>query len=185
MARLSRVEDIERLYAARGGLRYGEGVTQIEHALQCAALLEEQGASPGLIAAGLLHDIGHLFEDESSVTESGLDDRHEATGANALAGLFVEAVWKPIALHVSAKRYLCFKERPYFEALSPASKQSLALQGGPFDAAKAAAFEKLPHWQDAVLLRRADDAGKREEPSRHTFADFTSLLWDLRINIPS
>ena len=58
MPRLSSLEDIERLYAERGALGYGEGVSQVEHAVQCAALAEEDGAPPSLIAAALLHDIG-------------------------------------------------------------------------------------------------------------------------------
>jgi len=176
MIPLSRIEDIESLYAARGGLHYGEGVTQIEHALQCADIVEEQGAAPSLIAAALLHDIGHLFESDEDAAQLGIDDRHETSGAKALAGLFGEAVWKPVALHVAAKRYLCLREPDYFAALSPASKTSLELQGGAFDAVKAAAFEKLPSWREAVALRRADDAGKCAEPSRRSFADFTPLL---------
>ena len=39
----------------------GEAVTQTQHALQCAALAEKDGASAQLITASLLHDIGHLF----------------------------------------------------------------------------------------------------------------------------
>ncbi len=59
MDRLSSLEDIERLCAARGGLTYGEGVTQMEHAVQCAALAQAEGGPPSLIIAALLHDIRH------------------------------------------------------------------------------------------------------------------------------
>ena len=129
MRRLSSLEDIERLYAERGTLHYGEGVTQMEHAVQCAALAEEDGAPPSLIAAALLHDVGHLFEDEDAVLRADHDGRHEIAGAQALKGLFGQAVRAPIALHVAAKRYLCCREPAYFDALSPASQASLALQG--------------------------------------------------------
>ncbi|HEY2481806.1 MAG TPA: metal-dependent phosphohydrolase [Caulobacteraceae bacterium] len=176
MVRLSSLEEIRRLYDERGGRTYGEGVTQIEHALQCASLAQAEGAAPSLIVAALLHDLGHLFEDGEGVAA---DARHEAAGAGALAGLFGEAVRGPIALHVAAKRYLCFKEADYVEALSAASQRSLRLQGGPLDAVGAAAFERLPHWQDAVALRRWDDAGKRQEASARTFADFATLMRDL------
>ncbi|HEY8948244.1 MAG TPA: hypothetical protein VIM56_05115 [Rhizomicrobium sp.] len=174
MIPLSRIEDIERLYAVRGGLRYGEGVTQIEHALQSASLVEGGGGPLSLVVAALLHDIGHLFEAEADTLRA--DDRHEASAAKALATLFDEPVWKPIALHVAAKRYLCFSDPAYFASLSPASKISLELQGGVFDAAKAAAFEKLPYWREAVMLRRADDAGKRGEPCGLSFIDFVPLM---------
>lgn len=171
---LDTLEDLERLYAARGGLNYGEGVTQLEHALQCAALAEEQAAPPALVAAALLHDVGHLLVSEDDAVQA--DDHHEATGARALAQLFGSEVRDPIALHVAAKRYLCFTEPSYYAALSPASQASLALQGGPFDAEAANRFETRQMWQQAVWLRRIDDGGKRDETSRKGFADYLPLL---------
>src|SRR5215469_14459922 len=133
--RLPDLEALERLYADRAGAAYGEGVSQLEHALQCALLAEAEGASPSVIVASLLHDVGHLFEDEAGALE--IDRRHEITGAQALKGLFGEDVRAPIALHVAAKRWLCFAEPGYVETLSPASKRTLELQGGVFDAAGA------------------------------------------------
>lgn len=180
MIRLSKLEDVERLYAMRGALNYGEGVTQLEHAVQCAALAQAQGAPPSLVAAALLHDIGHLFGMEEDATER--DDRHEITGARALKALFDESVRGPIALHVAAKRYLCFTQAGYFQALSPASQASLVLQGGPFDRTEATAFERLPYCREAVALRRFDDMGKREEFSGRAFGDFAPLLRNLLLD---
>ena len=174
MARLSSLEDLQRLYAERGELAYGEGVSQIEHALQCAALAQADGSAPSLVAAALLHDVGHLFEDEAVTLVT--DAHHEAVGALALKDLFDEAVRQPIALHVMAKRWLCQREPAYYEALSPASKASLALQGGSFDVAQAAAFERRPHWREAVALRRYDDLGKRDEFVGKAFDDYLPLL---------
>lgn len=179
MIRLSSLEDIEQLYAARGDANYGEGVTQTEHAVQCAALAEADGAAPALIIAALLHDIGHLFDREEDVVGASSDHPHEISGAQALKGLFDEAVRTPIALHVAAKRYLCFKERGYLGALSPASQRSLELQGGPFHAGEAAAFERNPYWREAVALRRLDDMGKCAEVSSRAFSDFAPLMRDL------
>jgi phosphonate degradation associated HDIG domain protein len=179
MTRLSSLSDLQHLYATRGGLSYGEGVTQMEHALQCAGLAEADGAPPSLIVAALLHDVGHMFEEEDAASKA--DGRHEISGAQALKGLFDETVRGPIALHVAAKRYLCFKESQYFQALSPASQKSLELQGGPFDAAEAAAFERLAHWREAVVLRRFDDMGKRDEFSGRSFEDFTPLMRGLLV----
>lgn len=170
------LEEIEQLYAARGGLHYGEGVTQVEHALQSAVLAQAQGCAPSLIVAALLHDIGHLLEREEDVAESRFDDRHEATGARVLQALFPEAVCRPVALHVAAKRYLCFMEAQYWAGLSLASQKSLELQGGPFDQAQALAFERAPYWHDAVQLRRFDDMGKRAEISGLAFADFIPVM---------
>jgi phosphonate degradation associated HDIG domain protein len=178
MPPLDSLEALERLYAERGGDRYGEGVTQIEHALQCATLAETSGAAPSLIAAALLHDVGHLLQGEASGLGSQ-DLRHEITGAQALRRLFGPAVRRPIALHVAAKRYLCFADPAYSAALSPASQISLALQGGPFDAVEAEAFERTPHWRDSVALRLYDDAGKSEDAMGRDFGEFRPLLMSL------
>ncbi|HEX3888725.1 MAG TPA: HD domain-containing protein [Phenylobacterium sp.] len=177
-----RLEDIERLYAERGGRSYGEGVSQIEHALQCAGLAEAGGASDSLIAAALLHDIGHLLEDEAAA-EISVDPRHELVGARALAGLFGPAVRRPIALHVAAKRWLCRTEAGYRDALSAASQLSLELQGGPFGAVEAAAFERRPGWREAVALRRLDDLGKDPQPCGRSFTDYIPILNRLTVAI--
>jgi phosphonate degradation associated HDIG domain protein len=176
MTGLKTLEEMEQLYATRGGLHYGEGVTQVEHALQSAALAKAHGGSSSLIVAALLHDIGHLFESEDDVTKAASDARHEIAGARILENFFPQSVWRPVALHVAAKRYLCFIEPQYWAGLSEASQKSLQLQGGPFNQAQALGFERAPYWQDAVSLRRFDDMGKRAEISGHAFAQYMSLM---------
>lgn len=176
------LEEIEGIYLACGGLSYGEGVTQLEHALQCAALAQAQGVAPSLVVATLLHDIGHFFEKEEEVAQCQFDDHHEVMGAGILAGLFQEPVFRPIALHVMAKRYLCYAEPDYFANLSMASRRSLVLQGGPLTQAQAVQFEQTPFWRDAIQLRRFDDLGKREEVSSRHFADYLPLMRTLLSN---
>lgn len=136
-------------------------VTQREHALQAAHLAQTDGQPDALIVAALLHDIGHLVHDlgEDPAAE-GVDDRHEELGHAWLARHFGPEVTEPVRLHVAAKRYLCATEADYFARLSPDSVRSLALQGGPMDAAQVAAFEALPHHAAAVALRRYDEAAK-------------------------
>ena len=170
------LDEIERLYAVRGGLHYGEDVTQIEHALQSAVLAEGHGGPPSLIVAALLHDIGHLLENEEAVAQGPFDDRHEAIGARMLEALFPESVYGPVALHVAAKRYLCFTEPQYWASLSPASQKSLEQQGGSFNLKQAQAFERASWSRDATLLRRFDDMGKRAEISGRAFADFMPMM---------
>ena len=136
------VDDIFRAFATRGGDTYGEHVTQLEHALQCALLATEEKASDPLVAAALLHDYGHLFEGRGDVAErDGRDARHEAYGARALRRWFGPEVTGPIALHVAAKRYLCAAEPEYEASLSPASILSLELQGGRFSIVQCRHFE--------------------------------------------
>ena len=53
---------IAQLFAQSGqDAYYGEPVTQLEHALQCAHLAEQHGADDETVAAAFLHDIGHLL----------------------------------------------------------------------------------------------------------------------------
>jgi phosphonate degradation associated HDIG domain protein len=155
------VDEIVQAFAKRGGEAYGEDVTQLDHALQCALLATEDGADEPLIAAALLHDYGHLFEGQGdAAAHEQRDARHEIHGARALRRGFGPAVVGPIALHVLAKRYLCATEPGYEAELSAASVLSLALQGGRFTEAQCRRFERSRFAADAVRLRRWDDAGK-------------------------
>ncbi len=148
-------------FAGRGAEAYGEDVSQLDHALQCAALAQAERAPEPLVAAALLHDFGHLFEDRGHAAERlGRDARHETHGARALRRWFGPEVIGPVALHVLAKRYLCATDPDYRAALTPASRLSLALQGGAFTPAQCARFARTRFADDAVRLRRWDDTGK-------------------------
>jgi [1-hydroxy-2-(trimethylamino)ethyl]phosphonate dioxygenase len=168
--------DLLALYERKGGDPYGERVTQTAHALQSASFAEAEGAAPALIAAALLHDVGHLIAKPSDG-----DDRHEDIGAGLLAKLFGAAVAEPVRLHVAAKRFLCATEPGYFATLSPASVESLALQGGPFTSDEAAAFARNPHAQDAVRLRRWDDLAKVPDAPTKPLSAYAPLLARLAI----
>lgn len=134
------LDELAERFASHGAEPYGEAVSQAEHALQCATLAERAGCSDSLVVAALLHDIGHLYEDPAQIDEEDL--RHEEFGARLLRELFPESVWQPVRLHVSAKRFLCAVDPSYHASLSPASRHSLVLQGGPFDERAAAAYIK-------------------------------------------
>jgi len=156
------VDRILQLFAEKGrGMYFGEAVTETEHALQSAHLAEASGAGNELIAAALLHDIGHLLHGlTEDIAERGIDGRHEEGGAAWLARHFGPPVADPVRLHVAAKRYLCAVDPGYRDGLSPASQRSLELQGGPFSPDEVGRFEEQPFWREAVVLRRWDDAAK-------------------------
>jgi [1-hydroxy-2-(trimethylamino)ethyl]phosphonate dioxygenase len=174
------VNEIFETFRRRGGDHYGEDITQLEHALQCAWLAAEEGAPDSLIAAALLHDWGHFFEDRGDAAErDGVDAHHETHGAALLRRWFGPEVTTPIALHVAAKRHLCAVEPGYEEALSDASRLSLQLQGGRFTPEQAQKFEAAPFAADAIRLRRWDDAGKIEDaivPPLEAYADLLARL---------
>jgi len=93
------IEAIAELFAgpvARDHL--GEPVPIGIHMLQAGALADAAGAGPQLVAAALLHDIGHLRQES--------DSRHGDAGAQWLSQWFGAAVTEPVRLHVAAKRYL-------------------------------------------------------------------------------
>ncbi|HUR87927.1 MAG TPA: phosphohydrolase [Ramlibacter sp.] len=156
------LEDIEALFAQRGNEQYsGEPVTQLQHALQAAALAEAEDASDEMVTAAFLHDLGHLLHDFGETpTMHGIDDVHQFRALPFLRGTFGSKVLDPIRLHVDAKRYLCAMRDGYFAALSDDSKRSLGLQGGIFNEGQAESFILQPGAPDAVRLRLWDDAAK-------------------------
>lgn len=176
------VDRLIELIAAKGIRQYGgEQVSQCEHALQCAFLAEREGAPVTVVAAGLLHDIGHLlYDDAERPALRGIDDRHEEVGAEYLLGVFGPTVAEPVRLHVAAKRYLCATSPGYFGCLSAASVRSLELQGGPFNADEGAAFRSIPFAEQAVRIRLWDDTaklpGRETPPIKHYRATLLAAL---------
>ncbi|TAE50349.1 MAG: HD domain-containing protein [Bacteroidetes bacterium] len=159
------VEHILTLFRERGNSMYGgEDVTQVQHALQGATFARRANATPALVTATLLHDVGHLLHDlPDDAPDQGIDDLHENLAARFLETHFGPDVVEPVRLHVAAKRYLCATKPGYMERLSAPSIQSLALQGGPMSEAEVADFEALPFYKDAVRLRVWDDLAKDPE----------------------
>jgi predicted HD phosphohydrolase len=163
---MSVIEEVFSLYGARGSAAYfGEAVSMTEHGLQAAHFAQLDGARASIIAAALLHDIGHLI---ATVPE--------ATGARWLSKWFGAEVAEPVRLHVRAKRYLCAVDPAYFSQLSPASVLTLKLQGGPMSADEVESFEAEPGYRDAVLVRRCDDRGKVAGLATRQLRDYEGLL---------
>lgn len=153
------VDEILDLFRTRGAEPYGEDVSVADHCLQCAALARHEGASDTLVAAALLHDVGHLV----APADDGFGvHRHDVIGAEYLAGHFPDAVVDPVRLHVAAKRYRVALDPDYHALLSAASVHTLAHQGGPMSPREVKEFEANPHHRDAIRLRAWDDAGKIE-----------------------
>lgn len=168
------LDEVIDLYRRWGTEHYDEELSQLDHALQTAALAVRETADEALVVAALLHDVGHLIElanggsapsenpADPSRSDGSPDLHHEAIGAKYLGGLFGPDVTEPIALHVRAKRYRCAVDATYAAGLSLGSSRSLQRQGGPLDAPAAAAFEQLRAAQAAIALRGWDDGGKVE-----------------------
>lgn len=180
---MSAAEVIIRLFESRGDSQYGgEAVTQLEHALQSAALAEREQAPAELIVAALLHDIGHLLHNlPDYAPDEGIDDHHETNAGHYLRKHFPDSVTEPVRLHVAAKRYLCAVDPTYMQHLSEPSIASLELQGGPMSSVEVAEFLQQPFSQDAVRLRRWDDEGKVPELKTTPISYFAKYFQEVQL----
>jgi phosphonate degradation associated HDIG domain protein len=153
---------IADIFARRGAESYlGEAVTMSEHMLQSAHFAERAGADEDLVAAALLHDIGHYTNEfGEDYLEQGIDNLHDEAGARVLQGFFPPVVVACVRFHVAAKRFLCAADPGYFGKLSQASVATLKLQGGPMSETEAVNFRRHPYHRQAVEVRLWDEAGK-------------------------
>ena len=111
----------------------GEPVSQLEHALQCAALARAARAPAHEVLAALFHDIGHLIAPAGSAEMAGLGIvDHEGLGAAWL-------------------RALGFDPRVC----------ALVVQGGPMREDEAQRFEADPLFAAKVRVRSWDEAAKQ------------------------
>lgn len=157
------IKTIETFFSDRGHEQYAkEMVSQLQHALHCASLAENDGAPPQQIVAALLHDVGHIMTTDNlpEGLEVNLHDKHEERAYKWLKGVFGDAVAEPVRLHVKAKRYLCTVDADYRATLSPTSLKSFKDQGGDMSAEEIQAFEREPYFQQAIQLRKWDDTAK-------------------------
>ncbi|HYD06200.1 MAG TPA: HD domain-containing protein [Reyranella sp.] len=164
-------QELLEIFVGRATRRYGlSEVNQLQHALQCAALAEADGAPPATVLACLLHDVGHMIHQlGENPAGRGIDDVHEQLGADWLARRFGPEVSEPVRLHVAAKRYLCTVESDYFGKLAPDSVRSLELQGGLMSVDEVEAFRAHPQHAEAVRVRRFDEAAKDPRASTPDF----------------
>lgn len=158
------------------------GLTFVQHAVQASQQARKSGFSTEVQTAALLHDIGWLLPkpterklltgaggaEAKEVAETDGDDadavflaKHDTIGAEYLRKLgFSERIARLVEGHVQAKRYMCFKEKGYFEGLSEGSVFTLKHQGGPMVADEASRFEAEPDFKTMVLMRRWDEGAK-------------------------
>ena len=127
---------------------------ELDHGLQCAALLEKSDPSDiELQVAGLIHDLAHPWDGPGQ-------PRHATMGADAVRTILGERVSALIEGHVPAKRFLVTTRPEYRALLSEDSIMTLAAQGGDLTDAEVAAFTTNPWWEAMVALRIADDGAK-------------------------
>ena len=157
-------------------LYIGEKVKMTEHMIQSAMLAEKNNCSSSLICASLLHDYGHfILDDPDKLVNQKEDGKHEDVAYRYLKKYFKKNVVEPIRIHVKAKRYLA-RNQKYYRVLSQASKVSLHLQGGVMNEEESEKFEKEKFFDDAIKLRKFDEAAKKTSIKMKNINDYKSLL---------
>jgi phosphonate degradation associated HDIG domain protein len=157
------VDEVISLLRDSGGEQYfGEPVTKLEHAEQCAWHAQQAGADEELILASLLHDVGHLVDTESAIRDERVGVvNHDDVGRQWLLDRgFSVRLATLVGGHVDAKRYLTATNASYVDRLTPASQETLRLQGGPMDESSAEAFAREPELRDMLRLRSWDETAK-------------------------
>ena len=170
------IKKIIKNYKTNKSLYIGEKVTMTEHMIQTAMLAEKNESSPSLVCASLLHDYGHfILDDPDQLVNKKEDGKHEDVAYLYLKKYFKKSVVEPIKIHVKAKRYLA-RNKKYFNILSQASKVSLHLQGGVMSEEEAEKFEHEKYFDDAIKLRKFDEAAKKTGIKMKDINDYKNLL---------
>jgi len=157
------VEEVFELLQRSGGDEYfGEPVSKLGHALQCAWHAQQAGADEVLVLAALLHDIGHLFDEAETIRDErvGVVNHDEMGEKWLLDHGFSSRLAMLVGGHVDAKRYLTATNAAYMARLSPASVETLKLQGGPMSEEDIAAYGSQPELRDMLRLRSWDEMAK-------------------------
>lgn len=149
------VDEVRAVLASlRGVFDDTEPVDELDHALQSAARALATGADRDLVLAALLHDCGR----SPAVAAAHPGVPHEQSAAAWIGSRFGERAGWLAGAHVAAKQHLVATDPAYAAGLSQASTASLVVQTGR--APDISAFVTHPWWDDALRLRRWDDAAK-------------------------
>ena len=153
-----------------------ENINIRDHSLYCGLLSLNANSTNYLIAAALLHDIGHAFFTDDELNSQEADIEHMDSAALWLSRWFPEEVTEPIRLHVDAKRYLCTINASYEKKLSLGSRRSLQLQGGQMQESELHTFENNKYKNDALQLRVWDDTEYNDKIKLPNYDVFVDVL---------
>jgi predicted HD phosphohydrolase len=175
--------DIIDLYKKYGKSDYiGETITQNSHMIQAGMLAEKKYPKDiEFILAAFFHDIGHIVVNIMNDTYDSMDGygvkNHENIGANYLLNLgFSHKIVSIVRNHVLAKRYLCSKNKYYYNKLSDASKQTFHKQGSYMSEEEILEFESEPLFKFYCTLRKIDDKAKKQVIELKSLDYFKSLI---------
>ncbi len=151
---------------------FGEAVSHLQHACQTYRYLRR--VCPDNIelrVAGFWHDVGHSVDMDASCKRmcdaSTGEDLGNISHERVAAELFRDALpasccWL-IEHHTTAKRYAATIDTGRVTTLSGPSMQTLECQGGKLSDAAVDEFRGHALFEQAMLLREADDSAKRKD----------------------
>lgn len=171
------IDRVLALFRARGHSPHddGAGMSQMEHGLRCAALAEESGAPVPLIAAALLHDIGHLLDHSEGNDANRTGDRHAAAGANLLDAVLGPTVAFPVRWHQDARRWLA-TSRTHCRLLSYDSRRAALRDGGVMGKFERETFLCRPFSAESITLCLWEERVKGRRRSTPSLDHFTRLI---------
>lgn len=164
----------------------GEGITQKEHALQAAYIAYTNKAPKDVVVGLLFHDVGQLAareykelqnKDEELIAKY-LHEKHDILGSEWLERRgFSKMVQDISGYHTIAKIYLCDNDSSYYDSLSTAAKNSLAIQKINYNNTKF--IQKLikhPRFFELLASRICDDRAKNKDVTVPGFEFYRDMV---------
>lgn len=176
---MNAIDEVMKVLASGSEMSYfGEPVSTLDHALQCAQLARDAGADEGTMLAALLHDIGHMIESAASIRDEEAGTiNHDEVGADYLRRLgFSGRVAELVEAHVDAKRFLTATSPAYAARLSATSTLTLKLQGGPMSPEEVEQFKAEPLLHEKLRLRTWDEQAKQRGREIAPLSEYRRLL---------
>ncbi len=167
--------DLIEMYGFR---QYDEHVTIVQHMQQAAHLSEVQGEDEEFIIAAFLHDIGIFCNPFIKKPQVGgfIRKDHEMIGAAFLSEQgFSERICDLVTSQLDAKRYVKTKEFRYRKKST--GDDSLFLAPDLYMTRdELSSFEKSELFNEAIRLRRIDEAARDPKVVSHKTMKYRSMI---------